>query len=427
MKNFLRQAAIVALVGCALFGTGRTTAQSPTAGKAPISAIPKVDPGYYDYDASIPVAATSSPFPIQNGVPVLRITYPSPITTPYPVNNIVTAYLFLPPGPGPHPAMVVLHEWNAGSTAAGFALCDAIVRAGVAALMVEEPYSLNRRPEDPHSPNPEILSSNVPQMREALRQAVLDARRGLDYLSQRPDIDPKRLGVSGISLGGVLSGVVAKVDPRVSVVVTLVGGADFARGFWDGLLTRHFRSEIQRSGYSFETFRAALAPMDASNWPRAFDPQGALMINGRYDLVIFPRQAEALSRALGGAPIVWGNAGHYGLKFSQAQASDVLERFLRARFFGEGAPYQPPHEIPARTIKAGILLGGHEGVSPVLAYQILNFDPQGRLSIDGQLTLHGLAAALSLRLGPIGSIGLEFPMLHGEPRPRPFVMASLTL
>ena len=97
-------------------------------------------------------------------------------------------------------------------------------------------------------------------MRDALRQAVLDARRGLDYLSRRPDIDANRLGVSGISLGGILSGLVAGVDPRVKVVMTADGGADFARGFWNGLLTLRFQGDIRRRGYTFETFQADNGP-----------------------------------------------------------------------------------------------------------------------------------------------------------------------
>lgn len=386
-----------------------------------------VDPNFYSYDATAPIGATETPLPTQAGVSVVRVTFPSPVTTPYPINNTVTGFLFLPTGPGPHPAMVVLHEWNAGSPDAGFRLCDAITRAGVAALLLEEPYSLDRRPPGVHTSDAQILSGDVPHMVAALRQAVLDARRGLDYLSGRQDIDANRLGVSGISLGGVLSGIVASVDPRVKVVVTLVGGADFARGFWNGLLTRKFRGDIRRRGYSFESFQQALAPIDAAHWQRPFDPADALLFNGRYDEVIFPEQARALSKVLGGAPIVWANTGHYGLKFSQAQAGEITQRFLRARFFGEGLPFRAPGSLPAKTIKLGFLLGGHEGASPLLAYTLLNLNTTGIVTLDGQITLHGLSGALSLRLGPLASVGLEFPLIHGPIKPRPFVAVTLTL
>ena len=209
---------------------------------------------FYDYDSRTPFPVTETPNGEEGGVRLSTLTYPSPVVTPDAANNTVTAHLFLPPGPGPFPAMVVLHEWNGESGAQK--LCRVIVGAGVAALLVTEPYSLNRR--SPGSPG--ILSGDPPQMRDALRQAVLDARRGLDYLSRRPDIDANRLGVSGISLGGILSGLVAGVNPRVKVVMTADGGADFARGFWNGLLTLPSRAT---SGGAVTLLRPS-----KKQWPR---------------------------------------------------------------------------------------------------------------------------------------------------------------
>lgn len=402
-------------------------ADAPVVPKTPAAAV---DPAFYNYDAAAPINAVEKPFALDaTGVKVSLVTYPSVVKTPYAVNNTVTAYLFLPTGPGPHPAMVVLHEWNAGTTKGGFLLCRAIARAGVAALFVTEPFSLNRKPKTKNPEDAEILSGNVPHMVGALRQAVLDARRGLDYLAQRPDIDPQRLGVSGISLGGVLSGVVAGVDSRVKVILTLVGGADFARGFWNGLLTRRYRTEILRSGYTYETYQAAMAPIDAAYWlpQRHFNPEDALMINGRYDLVILPSEAKALAQDLGGTHIVWTNTGHYGPRFRVSEAADLGVLFLRARFFGETAAFNRPDTIPSRTIKLGLLLGGHEGLSPVIATPLINFDRAGRYTLDGQLTLHGLSLAPAVRLGLVTSLGVEFPLLHGRSKPRPFVLFSLTL
>ena len=244
---------------------------------------------------------------------------------------------------------------------------------------------------------------------------------------RRPDIDANRLGVSGISLGGILSGLVAGVDPRIKVVMTADGGADFARGFWNGLLTLRFRRDIRRRGYTFETFQETMAPVEASRWLHGFDPDNALMFNGRYDLMVRPEQAETLARALGGTQIVWANTGHYGLGLSAPELSSVATHFLRARFFGEGYAFQRPNTLRSQTIKLGLLLGGQEVVSPAVSYQVLDFDRAGRYSLDGQLTLHGLSAALSARLGQTSAVGVQFPLGHGTTKPRPYVMFSVTL
>lgn len=48
------------------------------------------------------------------------------------------------------------------------------------------------------------------------RYRVWDGIRGLDYLVSRPDVDPRRLGVTGCSGGGTLTTYIAALDPRVA-------------------------------------------------------------------------------------------------------------------------------------------------------------------------------------------------------------------
>lgn len=48
---------------------------------------------------------------------------------------------------------------------------------------------------------------------------VWNAMRALDYLESRPDVDPDRMGVTGLSGGGVISWCLGAADERVKVVV----------------------------------------------------------------------------------------------------------------------------------------------------------------------------------------------------------------
>ena len=50
---------------------------------------------------------------------------------------------------------------------------------------------------------------------------VFDTMRGVDFLMERDDIDHRRIGVAGYSLGGAKAAWMAALDPRKSQIVEL--------------------------------------------------------------------------------------------------------------------------------------------------------------------------------------------------------------
>src|SRR5262249_59287734 len=52
---------------------------------------------------------------------------------------------------------------------------------------------------------------------------VEDALHAFAYLAQRPEADPRRLGVKGLSLGGPIAVALAAAEPRARAVVSVSG------------------------------------------------------------------------------------------------------------------------------------------------------------------------------------------------------------
>jgi dienelactone hydrolase len=60
-----------------------------------------------------------------------------------------------------------------------------------------------------------------------LVDTVYDLLRTLDYVQSRPDVDPGRIGMTGISEGGIETWMAAAADPRIKVAVPVVGVTRF--------------------------------------------------------------------------------------------------------------------------------------------------------------------------------------------------------
>ena len=63
--------------------------------------------------------------------------------------------------------------------------------------------------------------------RPYLYDTVWDVMRLIDYLQTRPDVDPQRIGVMGISRGGTEAYLAAAADPRIAAVVPIIGVQSF--------------------------------------------------------------------------------------------------------------------------------------------------------------------------------------------------------
>ena len=98
--------------------------------------------------------------------------------------------------------------------------CINFAKRGIYALSLEWiGYGELHVPEDAHEfgAHLDLVGSNV------LGVFYLAMRRGLDYLATLPQVDPSRLGVTGLSGGGWQTITLSSLDPRVSVMVEVAG------------------------------------------------------------------------------------------------------------------------------------------------------------------------------------------------------------
>lgn len=91
---------------------------------------------------------------------------------------------------------------------------------------------------------------------------LLNAIRGLDLLQERPEVDPERLGITGISGGGALSWYVGAADERIDVVAPVCGTGTLESHIRDRTIDGHCDCMWQINTYLWDKsdIAALIAP-----------------------------------------------------------------------------------------------------------------------------------------------------------------------
>ena len=267
--------------------------------------------------AAAPLDSPGGDFPVESvevsdhpwGTETL-LRFPSPVKSPWPANDTVWAHLLVPSSAAGRklPAVLVLPVMAAPNVWIETRFMERFVRDGKTVMWIEMPTQFHRRPH-PSMPSGQVFLARTPKRLAAnFRQSVLDARRALGVLAARPEADPDKIALFGISLGALVGSVVYSVDARARFAVFLLGGADFPSLARDGSLTGPF---VRKMRIRTEELKAAWVGLDPLDYLAANAGKPALLVNARSDAVIPRANALRLAEAFPAGRQVWLPLGHY--------------------------------------------------------------------------------------------------------------------
>ncbi len=200
---------------------------------------------HWDYDEHTPLDIKQKGLEVRDGIKIFDISYASPVGNRAafvgPNGGIVTAYLILPPSPGPFPAVIYGHWCMPGSPKRNRTefLNEALVLAhsGVISLL---PDHVNVHPgfvEDTAPLNEQQIEVEV--------QQDLNLRRGADLLLSRKDVDPKRLAYVGHSCSASAGAFLSGLDKRFKAFVIMAGDISF---------------EVDKKTKAYQEYRQKIGP-----------------------------------------------------------------------------------------------------------------------------------------------------------------------
>ncbi len=128
----------------------------------------------------------------------------------------------------PRPVVIALHG-TGGNKESQRAFLTELAKAGFVGIAIDARYHGARHGG---KGNPEYNAALVHAFRTGAEHpffydTVWDVMRLIDYIQTRPDLDATRVGLFGISKGGIETYLTAAVDPRVAVAVPCIAVESF--------------------------------------------------------------------------------------------------------------------------------------------------------------------------------------------------------
>ncbi len=258
----------------------------------------------------VPANVEFSPMPSTTAFAESRFTYASD------EHNRVPGYLIAPPVGHPEqkrPVVILLHG-TGGSKQDMLPLARTLAAKGFIAVAIDGPYHGERTTAGAAGQS----SKNTPDYQDAILAAyrntdpskqshpfffdtVWDVMRLIDYLDTRPDIDPARIGIYGVSKGGIEAYLAAAADPRIAAAVPCISLESFAwatdNHSWQsriGTIQKAFDAAAKDAhidkpdGPFVHAFYAKVAPnidseFDGPSMAPLIAPRPLLAINGELD------------------------------------------------------------------------------------------------------------------------------------------------
>jgi dienelactone hydrolase len=223
------------------------------------------------------------------------------------------------------PAIVITPILGGGRALAVYQ-CRSFVEAGMHAVLVERGTRVLKR------------SWPIAEVERQLRRAVAARRAVVDWLEERPEVDPTRLGAFGISMGGEVTSVLLAMEPRLGSGIVALAGADvpgLIRDSDEGRLVEWRQAKAAELGISEDEVEARLREAlvsDPGAVARYVDPRRVLFISTRWDEVVMPEYQERLWEGLGRPARYDLAAGHYSGVLYLPWVMDLAIEWLEARF-----------------------------------------------------------------------------------------------
>ena len=160
-------------------------------------------------------------------------------------------------------------------------------------------------------------------------QTVLDCRRAVAWLEAQPEVDAGKIGLLGTSLGSLVGGTVAGVEPKIRTACLLLGGGGLVNAYTGSPILDFLWPLLKLAGISKDQLAKQIAPIDPITYAEGLKTKRLLLIAASRDDVVPPQAMKSLWESAGKPKLVWVEATHVGAVLHLFQMMRAVTDFVK--------------------------------------------------------------------------------------------------
>jgi len=247
----------------------------------------------------------------------------------YAETHTVWARRLRPKGSEGRPRLLYLHGYMQPETLVEELGLVALLarRLNVEIIQIQPPYHGRRKPRRSWFHGDLYWTGDVVRSVEALRQTLLDTRSLLSWMQDESD---QPVGVSGLSLGGLLACALTCLDSRFAFSLPLIAHMNIGAVIEDAPVLGRMRRELRDFGCEPAAFGAFFERIGWNRQRSRLDPARVRLYAASQDRFFDPARVEALAADWGSVPIEWYDCSHMGFARHLPSAAESMRAVVDA-------------------------------------------------------------------------------------------------
>ena len=179
-----------------------------------------------------------------------------------------------------------------------------------------------------------------------MRQMVIDHRQVVDWIETRSELDSKKLGIFGVSMGGIKGAILIALESRIKAAALGLTGGDLpfiiSHTTESGLVRRRAK-ELEERNITIEESEQQLRRIitcDPITYAGYVDPRKVMLVLANNDTVVPIQKGIELKEKMSNPETIFIPGGHYTAVLAIPYIKSQSMAFFEKRFNEVDAPRQ---------------------------------------------------------------------------------------